>query len=597
MPPANETATAGSPKPDGLKTTDPPRQAPPAPASTTKGTVDLELDKVELAGYFKVREQYKDVDDVADTLKGKLGQLAPVLVRPTAGGKYELIAGYRRFAAAKKAGLKTINATVRVLDDHDAHLAALTENLVRRELNPMELAQAIESAIGHGKWLAKDLAKLLGKSEAWVSNHRKLKTLPEPVQAMIAAGELTPGHVEHAIGKTDDPKLQLQIAKKIVKGGEDVREAERTANMEIREAEQEAAWHKRLQASQFRNCPTCKKPAKVPRYVEDLPAGVVSCNENSWQGHKWRLSDGKDPDAEARSARARESARAGAKTRAAAKKEPPKPKYYEPVTFQVPVDDKDLQKGWLRWLSANMTKVTEVDLEDAWGSRTTLVVSLPIKAPAAYHCRDRMGGKFVVGMYGVGSETNDTKRIEARKQLEEFIVKWVPGGAKALPKEGLHGGETVITSCEHCGGGVKGPSRAVIKCHHCKKDTDLGTGRPDGRPVGPAKTLTHPDSFKGRLGNEKVPRKKGYLYYLGKDGYVWEIPTRLNKRGKKSKVGTEKIERRPGFMYYIDRAGYVAVSKLPDSNWSPRKKSKVGGRAKSPASPSEKRRAKKKGRK
>jgi hypothetical protein len=65
-----------------------------------------------------------------------------------------------------------------------------------------------------------------------------------------------------------------------------------------------------------------------------------------------------------------------------------------------------------------------------------------------------------------------------------------------------------------------------------------------------------------RIGTEKILREKGYLYYVGKDGYVWRAPTAINKRGRKKKVGTEKIEKRDGYMYYIDKAGYVCEAKL-----------------------------------
>jgi hypothetical protein len=65
-----------------------------------------------------------------------------------------------------------------------------------------------------------------------------------------------------------------------------------------------------------------------------------------------------------------------------------------------------------------------------------------------------------------------------------------------------------------------------------------------------------------RIGGEKISREKGYLYYVGKDGYVWKVPTKVNKKGKKAKVGSEKIERKTGFMYYLDKAGYVAEAKM-----------------------------------
>ncbi len=68
-----------------------------------------------------------------------------------------------------------------------------------------------------------------------------------------------------------------------------------------------------------------------------------------------------------------------------------------------------------------------------------------------------------------------------------------------------------------------------------------------------------------RIGKEQIKREKGYLYFLGKDGYMWKTPTKLNKKGKKAKVGTEKITREDGFMYYLDKSGYVARAKMKNA--------------------------------
>jgi len=65
-----------------------------------------------------------------------------------------------------------------------------------------------------------------------------------------------------------------------------------------------------------------------------------------------------------------------------------------------------------------------------------------------------------------------------------------------------------------------------------------------------------------RISKEKVEREDGYLYYLGKDGYVWRTPMKANARGRKARVGNEKINREEGYLYYIDKAGYVARAKM-----------------------------------
>jgi len=65
-----------------------------------------------------------------------------------------------------------------------------------------------------------------------------------------------------------------------------------------------------------------------------------------------------------------------------------------------------------------------------------------------------------------------------------------------------------------------------------------------------------------KVSKEKIAREDGYLYYVGKDGFVWRSPMKVNKRGTKKKVGSEKINRKKGYMYYIDRSGYVCEAKM-----------------------------------
>ena len=68
-----------------------------------------------------------------------------------------------------------------------------------------------------------------------------------------------------------------------------------------------------------------------------------------------------------------------------------------------------------------------------------------------------------------------------------------------------------------------------------------------------------------KVGSEKISRENGYLYYVGKDGYVWRTPMKANKRGSKKRVGTEKIAKKSGCLYYIDSAGYVCEAKMKNA--------------------------------
>jgi hypothetical protein len=68
-----------------------------------------------------------------------------------------------------------------------------------------------------------------------------------------------------------------------------------------------------------------------------------------------------------------------------------------------------------------------------------------------------------------------------------------------------------------------------------------------------------------KVGKEQIKREKGYLYYLGKDGYLWKTPTKLNKSGRKGRVGTEKITRQDGYMYFLDKKGYVSRARMKNA--------------------------------
>jgi hypothetical protein len=68
-----------------------------------------------------------------------------------------------------------------------------------------------------------------------------------------------------------------------------------------------------------------------------------------------------------------------------------------------------------------------------------------------------------------------------------------------------------------------------------------------------------------RVGSEKIARENGYLYFIGKDGYVWKTPMKANTRGRKGKVGTEKIDKKKGYLYYLDEAGYVCEAKMKNA--------------------------------
>ena len=121
------------------------------------------------------------------------GLLQPIVVRPRQAGGYELIAGERRWRAAREAGLETLPALIREADDRDTLLLALVENVAREQLSPVEEARAYASLVDEFELSLGDVAEQVGRSKPAVSNRLRLLELPEEVLWMVARGELTEG--------------------------------------------------------------------------------------------------------------------------------------------------------------------------------------------------------------------------------------------------------------------------------------------------------------------------------------------------------------------------------------------------------------------
>ena len=158
----------------------------------------------------------------------ELGVLQPVLVRATGGGAYELIAGERRWRAAKRAGLSTIPALIRTADDTLSLEQALVENIQREDLNPLDEAAAYQQLLEDFHLTHDELASRVGKSRAAISNTLRLFQLPPTVQRLVAEGRLTAGHAR-ALLTTPDRAYQEALAQRIVTDGMSVRAVEEAA--------------------------------------------------------------------------------------------------------------------------------------------------------------------------------------------------------------------------------------------------------------------------------------------------------------------------------------------------------------------------------
>jgi ParB family transcriptional regulator, chromosome partitioning protein len=155
------------------------------------------------------------------------GVLQPILVRPSprTTGEYEIVAGERRWRAAQQAGLRSIPALVRVLDDDKAFEIAIVENVQREDLNAMEEAQAYASLMRRMAYTQDKAAAAVGKSRSHVANTLRLLQLPETVQDHVLFGRLTAGHAR-AILAAAYPEV---LAQAIVEKGLSVRDAEALA--------------------------------------------------------------------------------------------------------------------------------------------------------------------------------------------------------------------------------------------------------------------------------------------------------------------------------------------------------------------------------
>jgi ParB family chromosome partitioning protein len=153
------------------------------------------------------------------------GIVQPVLVRHRPDGKYEIIAGERRWRAAQRAGLAEIPVIVRDVDDRTALELAIIENVQRADLNPVEEALGYQQLIDEHSYTQADLGNVIGKSRSHVANTLRLLKLPEALRDLLVEGTLSAGHARTLVTATDPTGL----AKRIVEGGLSVRQAEALA--------------------------------------------------------------------------------------------------------------------------------------------------------------------------------------------------------------------------------------------------------------------------------------------------------------------------------------------------------------------------------
>jgi ParB family chromosome partitioning protein len=171
----------------------------------------------------------EELQDLASSIR-QHGIVQPVVVRTMPDGKYEIIAGERRWRAAQLAGLVEIPVIIRDVDDRTALELAIVENVQRSDLNPIEEAMGYDQLIAEHGYTQNDLGEIIGKSRSHVANSLRLLKLPDAVRDMLYDGRLSAGHAR-ALIPTSDP---VALARTIVAKGLSVRDAERIAQNDIK---------------------------------------------------------------------------------------------------------------------------------------------------------------------------------------------------------------------------------------------------------------------------------------------------------------------------------------------------------------------------
>jgi ParB family chromosome partitioning protein len=164
------------------------------------------------------------LNELANSIKEN-GLLQPILVREYGDGRYQIIAGERRFRASKLVGLSEIPAIILDKSDKDVAEIALIENIQREDLNPVEEAMAYKALVTEYEMTQEELAEKIGKSRPAIANMMRLLDLPEEILTMVASRELSAGHARTLLG-VKDPDDMLLLAQRAAEGDMSVRQLE-----------------------------------------------------------------------------------------------------------------------------------------------------------------------------------------------------------------------------------------------------------------------------------------------------------------------------------------------------------------------------------
>jgi ParB family chromosome partitioning protein len=189
--------------------------------------IEIDLDLIE-PNNFQPRTSFDEerLEQLAQSIRAN-GIIQPLLVRRLSSDKYQLVAGERRWRAAQRAGLHRVPCVVKEIPEDKMLELALIENIQRQELNAIEEAQAYKRLIETLGLTQEMVAQRVGRDRTFITNYLRLLRLPEDIQRMVEAEQLSMGHARALLG-VDEPDIQRKLAKEISEKGLSVRHTERT---------------------------------------------------------------------------------------------------------------------------------------------------------------------------------------------------------------------------------------------------------------------------------------------------------------------------------------------------------------------------------
>ena len=193
-----------------------------------KGIIELKITEVEPNENQPRRDFNQEaLNSLAESIK-EHGVVQPIIVRKADEG-YQIVAGERRWRAARLAGVKTIPAVIKDYSDGQILEIALIENIQREDLNPIEEANAYKALMDEHDLSQDDIAKRLGKSRPAIGNSLRLLNLHDEIKDFLVEGKITAGHARALLG-IEDNKKQIDMAKRIIEEGLNVRQVEKIAS-------------------------------------------------------------------------------------------------------------------------------------------------------------------------------------------------------------------------------------------------------------------------------------------------------------------------------------------------------------------------------